>query len=367
MVPLLIFSVVTAHGLSPVYQGALGFLWYLTSSIVQPLFGMYSDARGRWWFLPAAVLLTVLCVSLSGWAPNIAVLGMLIAIGGIGSAVMHPEAGKYSAMLSGSRKAGGISIFQIGGALGYSLGPLVISRLLGAYGAHGSLAMLIPGLIGSATLFATMARVDRAAVRHHETRAVTAHGVHLPADRVGVTLLVVSTGLKYFVGAAFMTYLPNVIAARGGSIALAGEMVTAFLIVGVVGLYGGGYLGDRFGAMTVSVASFVIAVPFLFGFFLLPGALGFASLLAASVLLNFQSAPGVAIIQQMMPRNLGAALGLMNGVAFGIGSALVAVVGVLVVRYGAAEALRDVSALPLLCAGLYLTVKKRQPMALKSA
>jgi len=52
MVPFLIFTIVFRTGLSPVYQGAIGFLWYLTSSITQPLFGAYADTRGRWWFLP---------------------------------------------------------------------------------------------------------------------------------------------------------------------------------------------------------------------------------------------------------------------------------------------------------------------------
>lgn len=360
MVPLLIFTVVAAHGLSPVYQGAIGFLWYFTSSIVQPLFGYYSDSHGKWWFLPAGVLLTVVSVACAGPAPNLVVLGAMIVTGGIGSAVMHPEAGKYSAMLSGTRKSGGISIFQIGGALGYAFGPVAISALLQAYGPAGSLPMLVPGLLACVILFATMARVDRAAVRHHA--APHASGTKpdaSPVDRTGVALLVASTGLKYLVGAAFMTYLPNLIVARGGSVVAAGEVVTAFLAVGVFGLYAGGYLGDRFGAIAVSVGSMVAAVPCLYGFFVLPGPVAYAALFAAGALLNVQSAPGVAIVQRMLPRNLGVALGLMNGVAFGIGSALVAAIGFLVARAGAEAALRDVSVLPLLCALAYVAVSRR--------
>jgi FSR family fosmidomycin resistance protein-like MFS transporter len=64
MVPLLIFTIISAHRLSPLYQGAIGFLWYLTSSVVQPLFGAYSDRSGRWWFLPASVGITALAVAL---------------------------------------------------------------------------------------------------------------------------------------------------------------------------------------------------------------------------------------------------------------------------------------------------------------
>ena len=359
MVPLLIFTVVAAHGLSPVYQGVIGFLWYFTSSIVQPLFGYYSDAHGRWWFLPAGVLLTVVSVACAGPAPNLVLLGALIVTGGIGSAVMHPEAGKYSAMLSGTRKSGGISIFQIGGALGYAFGPIAISALLQAYGPRGSLPMLLPGLAACLILFATMARVDRAATRHHANPDPGPTSVAASVDRGGVALLVAGTGLKYLVGAAFMTYLPNLIVARGGSVVAAGEVVTAFLAVGVFGLYAGGYLGDRFGAIAVSVASLVAAVPCLYGFFVLPGPAAYGALFAAGALLNVQSAPGVVIVQRMLPRNLGVALGLMNGVAFGIGSAWVAAIGFVVARAGAEAALRDVSVLPLLCALAYVAVSRR--------
>ena len=359
MVPLLIFTVVASHGLSPVFQGLIGFLWYFTSSIVQPLFGYYSDAHGRWWFLPAGVLLTVAGVASAGLATNVAVLGALIVVGGIGSAVMHPEAGKYSAMLSGTRKAGGISIFQIGGAIGYALGPVAIAALLSRYGPHGSVPMIVPGLLACGVLFATMRRVDRAAAAHHATAHANGAAHPQRVDRFGVALLVLSTALKYLVTAAFMTYLPNLIVARGGTVGLAGEMVTLFLGAGVFGLFAGGNLGDRFGPVAVSIATLFASVPFLAGFFVLPGGAGFVSLLVAGVLLNVQSAPGVAIVQRMLPRNLGVALGLMNGVAFGIGSALVAVIGFVVAGAGPDAALRDVSLLPIVCALAYVAVRPR--------
>ena len=353
MVPLLIFAIATAHRLSPFYQGAIGFLWYFTSSIVQPLFGAYSDRAGRWWFLPVSVAVTVTAVSLIGIAPGIAVVAALVAVGGLGSAVMHPEAGKYAALLSGDRKSGGISIFQIGGAIGYSFGPIAIAALLARDGTKGSLWMFVPGAVAVAISFALMqnlaAHAQRAAQEHHASLRSREEKV----DKTGVGLLVAGTALKYLVGASFMTYLPNLIVARGGSITEAGAIVTAFLAVGVIGLYAGGWLGDRFGALPIAVGSLALSAPVLYAFFVLGGIAGLAALLFANVLLNIQSAPSVAIVQRMLPRNLGMALGLMNGVAFGVGSALVTAVGFGVARIGASQALLDVSALPLACAAAY--------------
>jgi FSR family fosmidomycin resistance protein-like MFS transporter len=359
MVPLLVFTIVTAHRLSPLYQGAIGFLWYLTSSIVQPLFGAYSDRAGRWWFLPASVGLTALGVSLIGVSNGIAVLAALVIVGGLGSAVMHPEAGKYAALLSGNRKSGGISIFQIGGAAGYAFGPIVISALLQHYGAASSLWMLIPGLLAVGVLFTMMRGIDAHAQREREVQRAEPGYADSSVDTTGVGLLVAGTALKYLAGAAFMTYLPNLIVAQGGTIQRAGTIVTAFLIAGTVGLYAGGWLGDRFGAVRIAVISLAAAAPAFYGFFALGGAAGLLALLLANALLNVQSAPSVAIVQRMLPRNLGMALGLMNGVAFGAGSALVTAVGFGVARIGAANTLGEVALLPLLCAGTYWLAGRR--------
>ena len=358
--PFVIFYVVARENGSPFVQGALGFLWYLTSSVVQPLFGAYSDRRGRWWFMPAAITLTIAGVSLSGIVHSIAALALCIVVGGLGSAVMHPEAGKYSAMLSGARRAGGISIFQIGGQIGYAAGPAVVALLLARFGGAGTLALFLPGVALVAALFVAMPHLDRSALRAHRSRA-RHEAATARVDRIGVGLLVTSTGLRYFTSAAFMTYLPNLLTGRGFGLTAAGQVVSAFLLVSSIGLLAGGYLADRLGSIRVSIGSLALAVPAFLGFFALGGAPAIALLMLASVLLAIQNAPGVALVQAMMPRNLGMALGLMNGVAFGVGSALVAVVGVAVGRSGAGQALFGVSFAPLAAVlGLFAVAVRRR-------
>jgi FSR family fosmidomycin resistance protein-like MFS transporter len=366
LVPFAIFLAVSHAHMSAAYQGGLVFLWYVTSSIVQPLFGAYSDRSGRWWFLPAAIAVTVVAVSLAGTATSLPLLAACIIAGGLGSAVMHPEAGKYSAMLSGARKATGISIFQIGGQIGYSIGPVAIALLYARFGTAGSLLLMLPGLAGVAVLFALMRGVDRSAVHLHG-RAAAQMPASGPVDRFGVALLVFGTAMRHFASAGFMTYLPNLLVGRGMTIPVAGEIVSAFLIVSSFGLYFGGTLSDRFGPVRISMLAMCGAVPFLWGFFTLPGALAVASLLAGSVMLAVQNAPGVALVQAMLPKNLGMALGLMNGVAFGIGSALVAFAGIAVAQFGATSALEAVGTTPLLGALSYAFVALRLPARRRAA
>ncbi len=191
-------------------------------------------------------------------------------------------------------------------------------------------------------------------------RARTTTSSPARVDRAGVGLLVASTGLRYFTSAAFMTYLPNLLVGRGFALTGAGQVVSAFLLVSSIGLLAGGYLADRLGSIRVSVGSLVLAVPALLGFFAFGGAPAIALLMIASVLLAIQNAPGVALVQAMMPRNLGMALGLMNGVAFGVGSALAAVVGIAVGRAGAGPALFGVSFAPLAAVLGLVTVAARR-------
>jgi FSR family fosmidomycin resistance protein-like MFS transporter len=368
IVPLVVFYVVAREGLSPAVQGALTFLWYLTSSIVQPFFGAYSDRSGRWWFLPCAVAMTTIAVSLTGLASTPLELAACIVAGGLGSAIMHPEAGKYTALVSGSKRASGISVFQIGGQIGYSIGPAVAGLLLGRFGGIGLLPLALVGLLGVVLLFERMPHVDREAQRSIG-RGPAAAAPDAPIDRTGIALIAGSTALRYFVTAAIATFLPNVLVGAGLSLSSAGIIVSAFLLVSAIGLFAGGSLADRFGAVRISVVTLAAAVPFLLGFFALtrgahPNLLAAVLLLMiASVLLSAQNAPGVALVQKMMPKNLGMALGLMNGVAFGAGSAGVALAGLWVARYGAATTLSWVSWAPLLAAAAFLAVRNRPAVA----
>lgn len=353
-----IFYVVSSAHLAAWYQGLLTFVWYLTSSIVQPLAGAYTDRHGRWWFMPCAIGIVVVALSLAGIASSLWVLGFFIVLGGFGAAVMHPEGGKYAAMLSGSRRAQGISIFQMGGSLGLSLGPLTIAALLSRYGRHGALLMLIPGLIAVAYLFLAVRRADTLATDAHNARK-QANPADVPADRVGIGLVVTSTTIRFFAASAFTTFLPNLLTGRGYTLIEAGEVVTLFMLLGNVGLYFGGYLGDRLGSVVASVLALVLAVPCLVGFFVLPMPFAIVALLLGNVMMTMQNAPSVVLMQAMLPKNLGMALGLINGVSFGIGSVLVTGVGFAVTRYGAGTALLYVSLSPLIAASAYYAISRR--------
>ena len=359
IVPLVLFVDVAKAGLPAWCQGALAFAWYLTSSIAQPLVGAYGDRRGRWWFLPASVALTALAISLAAAPTSLAALACCIVLGGLGSAVMHPEAGRYSSLLGGSRRASAISIYQIGGQIGYGVGPIVAAALLAHGGAASVVAMSVPGIVAALAIAAVMPGFARDADAASPRARATGDARGARVDRVAVGLLVASTALRYLAGASCAFYLPNLLTARGLSLTAAGAVVTGFLVAAALGLYLGGATADRFGHARVAIAGLVASTPPLLLALGTHGSATVAALLVGSVFLNVQNAPGVALAQSLLPRNLGMSLGLMNGVAFGIGSAGVALVGILVTHAGADIALAVVACAPLLAASAYAIVAPR--------
>ncbi len=359
ILPFVIFVDVARAGLPPWCQGALAFAWYLTSSIAQPLVGAYSDRRGRWWFLPASVALTAVGVSAVAAATSLPLLIAFVVLGGIGSAVMHPEAGRYSSLLGGSKRASAISIFQIGGQIGYGIGPLVAAALIAHAGAASVFALGAPGVIAALAVAVVLPSFARDADARSPRRTPSDDDSRTRVDRTALALLIASTGLRYLTGASFAFYLPNLLTARGLPLTATGALVTAFLIAATLGLYLGGALADRFGAARVAVVGLIASVgPLLLGL-ALHGPAAVLMLMLGSALISVQNAPGVALAQSLLPRNLGTALGLMNGVAFGLGSLGVALIGIVVTRSGPDAALAVTALAPLAAAAAYVVVARR--------
>jgi MFS transporter, FSR family, fosmidomycin resistance protein len=289
---------------------------------------------------------------------SLGALVVCVVVGGIGSAVMHPEAGRYSSLLGGTKRASAISIFQVGGQIGYGIGPLVAAALLAHAGGAAVLAMSLPGVFAALVVAFVLPAFARDADERSPRRTDTAADSQ-PVDHVAIGLLIASTALRYLVGASFAYYLPNLLTARGLPLTATGGVVTAFLIAAALGLYAGGASADRFGNARAAITGLVASVPPLLLALTLHGPVAIAMLLLGSALLSIHNAPSVALAQALLPRNLGTALGLMNGVGFGIGSLGVAMVGVVVTRSGPDAALMLTALAPLLAAAAYVVVARR--------
>src|SRR6266581_4730217 len=123
-----------------------------SSSLIQPVFGLWSDRRGAIWLLPAGVAIAGVGIALAADAPSYWLVLLLVVISGVGVAAYHPEGSKFAAYASGRRRASGMSAFSIGGNLGFALGPIVATPLVLWLGLRGGLLLALPPLAIAAAL-----------------------------------------------------------------------------------------------------------------------------------------------------------------------------------------------------------------------
>ena len=134
----------------------------VSSSLMQPLFGLWSDRRGALWLLPAGLALAGIGIGLAAVAPSYGLLLVLVFVSGIGIAAYHPEGAKFAVFLSGRKRASGMSLFNIGGNLGYALGPIVVTPLVLWLGlGPGGLLASIPVVLTSIAVLCALPYLAR--------------------------------------------------------------------------------------------------------------------------------------------------------------------------------------------------------------
>src|SRR6187551_2988013 len=114
-VPALLPFLSDEFDLSYTATAALILAVLLSSSLLQPLFGLWSDRRGAIWLMPAGVALAAVGIGLAAVAPSYPALVALVFLSGVGIAAFHPEGAKFATFASGRKRASGMSLFNIGG------------------------------------------------------------------------------------------------------------------------------------------------------------------------------------------------------------------------------------------------------------
>ncbi len=102
-VPALLPFFISEYHLS--YAAAAGLVAALSisSSVIQPLFGLYADRLSKPWLIPAGLGLAGCGVAFSTLIPEYWFAMVLISLSGIGIAAFHPEGARLVHLASGER------------------------------------------------------------------------------------------------------------------------------------------------------------------------------------------------------------------------------------------------------------------------
>jgi nitrate/nitrite transporter NarK len=118
-----------SYGLSFAQIGMITLVTQVTSSLLQPAVGLFADHRPQPYSLAVGMGVTFFGLLLLASADSYPLLVLAAAMVGIGSAVFHPEASRVARMASGGRHGLAQSLFQVGGNIGSSLGPILATAV----------------------------------------------------------------------------------------------------------------------------------------------------------------------------------------------------------------------------------------------
>ena len=318
-----------------------------SSSLIQPLFGLWSDRWGAIWLLPAGVAVAGAGTAVVVEAPSYWLVLALVLFSGIGSAAFHPEGSKFAGFVSGSKRASGMSLFSIGGNLGFACGPIGATAAVSAFGLRGGLLVAIPGLLVASALLA--------GARYLGTFASEAGGARAHAgenDPFAMKLLLCVIALRSIAFFGLVTFVPLWEVSLGHSKAHGNHLLALMIFTGGVGTLLLGPLADRVGRRPVLLASVTATGPLVLVFLLVGGVPGSIALALVGVCIVGTLGVTMVMGQEYMPRHVGTASGLVIGLSVGFGGIAALGLGVLADATSLRFALVVAAAAPMFAAAL---------------
>ena len=321
--PALLPFLKAEFGLSYAMAAALVLASTIASSVIQPAFGLWSDARGALWLLPAGVALSCVAMAFVTIAPSYALAMLAVLVSGVGVAAYHPEGSKFASYVSGERRASGMALFSIGGNVGFALGPLVASGAVLALGLHGGLLLAVPGIVVAAFLVTASPYLARFVPDRRRLSGATRE----PSQSRALGLLLAVVGCRSLAHMGLFTFVPLWEVAKGNSKTHGTLLLSFFLFAGALGTLAGGPLADRFGRRPVLLWSLVASAPLILVYVLVGGMLGGTALALAGATVIGTFGVTLVMSQEYMPGRVGMASGLSIGLSIGLGGVAAVLVG----------------------------------------
>ena len=321
----------TSFDLSFTQVGFLTFVFQVTGSLLQPFIGAYTDRSPLPAILPIAPAFTLLGFILlaTAWSYPLLLAGAFAI--GIGSALFHPDASRVSRLASGGRFGMAQSLFQVGGNVGTSLGPLIAAWFIIP---HGQRSILWFALLAVFSL-AILSCVARWNGNHLEkTKAAPTTRSETSMDTMAITIsmaILVALMFSKFVYMSAMHSFYAFYLIDKFSMSPSSAQTALFVLLGAVavGTFAGGPIGDRIGRKTVIWFSILGTLPFSLA---LPYANQFwtiALTIPIGLILSSAFPAMVVYAQELLPGRVGLVSGLFFGLAFGMGGLGAALMGIL--------------------------------------
>ena len=324
VIPAIYPMIKESLGLSFMQIGAITLTNQITSSLLQPMVGYFSDKHPRPYGLVVGMCFTLTGLLLLSMADSFPLVLLSVAFVGVGSSVLHPESSKVARLASGGAKGMAQSIFQIGGNVGRAIGPVAVALIVIPHG-QGSIRWFALLAVVAIWVLARIGRWYKKQIDLYgrsKSKFDIENVSHLSRHQIIVALLVLLVLMfsKDFYTANIQSYLTFYMIDKFGLSVTASQYVLfAFLVSTAIGLLIGGEVGDRYGRKYVIWVSILGSSPFAL---LLPYCnLTWTIILVILVGMVMSSAMSAILVYgtELLPGNVGMISGAFFGLSFGLG------------------------------------------------
>ena len=359
--PAMLPFFIVAYDLSYTAAAVIVFAVNMSSSVVQPLFGLAADRMSKPWLLPGGLILAGFGLALTGLFQDYQSILMLGIISGIGIAAYHPEAARLVNFAAGDKKATAMSLFGVGGTIGFAIGPMIVTTALIRWGLEGTLVLMLPVTVMALVIifyFPKFASLEKTWTKNNSV----SNSVSLKEDwsafvRIAVIVSgrsIIFFGLNIFIPVYWINELSQ--SKVAGALAL-----TIFAGSGIFGNVIGGNLADKIGhkkVLLLGLLGLTILLPILIA---VENAQIAALLLAPIGFMLFTTySPTIVMGQAYLPNRIGLSSGVTLGLAVAVGGGASPIIGKLADVYGVWMALASVSCLPIFILLLALSLPNSQ-------
>ncbi|HOP48695.1 MAG TPA: MFS transporter [Desulfobacteraceae bacterium] len=361
-IPVLLPFFIAAHDLTYAAAAAIVFTTTLVSTITQPVFGYVADRLSRPWLVPIGVILAGFGLSCVGLAPTYGTGLIAVGLSGIGVAAFHPEGARLVNRFAGAKKATAMSIFAIGGLLGFASGPLVANFALLRWGLKGTAFLALPAITVTLLLVFFLPGLWKqkdAGVKtdiQEQVKGTDEWGSFSCLAFLVLIRSVIFYGINTFLPLFWINVLNQSRAAGAFALSL-------FFTSGIVGNILGGRLADRVGLRIAVVTEFLI-LTVIFPIFVYTSDPLWAMFMLIPIGLLNSAATGPLIVlgQTYLPNRVGFASGITLGLAFSFGGIITPVLGWIADHHGLHATFTVLAFLPIACTilAVLLPSDKRQ-------
>lgn len=332
--PAILPFFVSQYGMDYSSAAGLMFASSFLSSFVQPAFGWLADRSSQTWFMSLGILLSGITMGITGLFEDYWLIFAVITLGGIGSAIFHPEAARMVNKVSGDKKGTALSIFSVGGNSGFAVGPIIVVAAITSFGLKGTVVLSLAAIVMAVVLMTTVPLMRKETAWTAVSESMTAgksaekaiageNDWRAFARLTGLIACssIVICGLRSFIPLYWVDVL-------GLSATAAGSALTLLFTLGVVTTLVGGLMADKFGYLKIVRMSYVLLAPMVALLsqttneviaYLLMVPIGFA------MFAPFSSV--VVLGQSYLARSIGFASGVTLGLSFSVGGVMVPLIG----------------------------------------